>query len=59
MDVDGDVDGKAAEDKKSKEEKDKPKEEPLFEILANPARVVRQQVQFSSVQFSKSITKAL
>lgn len=35
---------KIAEDKKVKEEKEKPKEEPNFEILSNPARVVRQQV---------------
>ena len=49
MDVDGESDGKAVEDKKDKkEEKDKPKEEPLFEILANPARVVRQQVKYSA-----------
>ncbi|XP_046450184.1 26S proteasome non-ATPase regulatory subunit 1-like [Daphnia pulex] len=35
---------KSADDKKVKEEKEKPKEEPNFEILSNPARVVRQQV---------------
>lgn len=36
---------KIAEDKKLKEEKEKPKEEPNFEILSNPARVVRQQLK--------------
>lgn len=41
MDVDTDD---KAEDKKKEEAK--PKEEPSFEILSNPARVVRQQVIF-------------
>lgn len=37
------VDEEKSEEKKEKKE-EKPKEEPNFEILANPARVVRQQV---------------
>lgn len=44
MDIEETVVEKTAEEKKVKEEKEKPKEEPNFEILANPARVVRQQV---------------
>merc|ERR1711928_255481 len=33
------------DDKVDEKEKDKPKEEPHFEILSNPARVVRQQLK--------------
>ncbi|XP_046642408.1 26S proteasome non-ATPase regulatory subunit 1-like [Daphnia pulicaria] len=40
---------KSADDKKVKEEKEKPKEEPNFEILSNPARVVRQQLKVVSM----------
>lgn len=47
MEVDEPGTEKNVDEKKMKDEKDnKPKEEPNFEILANPARVVRQQVSY-------------